>query len=141
MSVFDNSTETFYISDSANNAIRSMDLSGYVKYFAGSWAAGFRDGSAGFASFNFPTGLALDGKGNLYVADNRNNAIRKIDLAFGNVTTVAGNKTGQTGVYRDGYGNQSWFSGPNGLAFDQDGSLLVADSGNNRIRKISFLDA
>src|SRR5262249_19541966 len=83
--------------------------------------------------FFSPCGLALDGNGNLYVADTLNNAIRKIQLANGMVTTVAG-MVGTSGS-TDGPGSVARFSQPNGLAIGQ-GNLYIADTGNSTIRQM-----
>ncbi len=86
------------------------------------------------ARFNYPTGLALDGGNNLYVADTLNNVIRKIDTK-GNVTTVAG-VPGSSG-YQNGVAGQALFNAPTGIAVSEDGHrIYVADTGNHRVRLI-----
>lgn len=90
-----------------------------VSTLAGSGSAGNIDGTGTAASFNLPRGVAVDGSGNVYVADGNNNAIRKITPA-GVVSTLA-----------------SSFSNPIGVAVDSSGNVYVADSGNNEIRKIT----
>jgi kumamolisin len=86
-------------------------------------------------TFNDPTALALDGSGNLFVADYSNNAIREISPT-GSVTTPYGSLSGATGS-SDGAGNSALFSTPRGLVIDPSGNLYVADTGNNTIRKIA----
>lgn len=108
-------------------------LSVIVNTFAGSGLASFADGTGILAHFNSPFGLAADASGNLYVGDWQNQKIRKI-TSGGVVTTLAG--SGIQG-YSDGPGNSSRFAGPLGMAVDRDGNVYVADTGNNRIRKIT----
>lgn len=122
-----------YISDGGeSNHIRRMGSDGVVRRFAGG-EEGFRDGPAADAAFHTPSGLAVDGQGNVYVADTGNHAIRKISPQ-GEVSTLAGN--GQAG-FRDGPARQARFNGPLGVAVGPDGSVYVADSYNDRIRVIS----
>ena len=103
--------------------------------FAGSGVTGFTDGSAATSQFADPWGVAVDGSGNVYVADGGNNAIRKID-ALGVVSTLAG--TGVRG-FADGSAATAQFAFPSGVAVDGSGNVFVADSGNRRIRKIDAL--
>jgi sugar lactone lactonase YvrE len=121
-----------YVSDGGeNNRIRRIDPDGLVSTIAGG-REGFADGLAGEASFNTPSGLALDALGNLYVADTGNHAIRRV-APDGRVTTVAGD--GVPGDV-DGPGPAARFNGPVGVAVDRDGRIFVADSYNDRIRRI-----
>ncbi|HEY3320361.1 MAG TPA: hypothetical protein VGP72_07840 [Planctomycetota bacterium] len=105
--------------------------------FAGSGVAGFSGdgGPALKASFNVPTALAVDGLGNVYIADLNNHRVRKVDASAGNVSTIAG-----TGVATyDGDGKpatQAALSSPRGLVLDGAGNLYIADSGNHRVRRI-----
>ena len=104
-----------------------------VSTFAGSATAGYANGTAANALFNNPQGIAVDSKGNVYVSDSFNNYIRQITPA-GVVTTFAGNGTSG---YTDGPAANAQFYAPQGLAFDANGNLYVADLGNNVIRKIT----
>lgn len=122
-----------YISDTYNNTIRKMTPDGTVTTLAGSGSAGSADGQGGAASFNQPAGLALDLAGNLYVADQGNNKIRKITPA-GLVSTYAG--TGAIGNI-NGNANLATFYFPQGVAVDASGVVYVADTYNQEIRKIS----
>jgi sugar lactone lactonase YvrE len=115
-----------------NNRIRKIAPDGAVSTFAGG-REGFADGVAANAAFNTPSALAIDHDGNLFVADTGNNAIRKISQQ-GMVTTLAG--SGEAG-YRDGKAGQAQFNGPVGVAVDQAGNVYVADTYNDRIRKIA----
>jgi sugar lactone lactonase YvrE len=114
--------------------------SGAVAYtfssFAGgaSGSRGSADGEGAAARFSGPGGMAIDGGGNLFVADSSNHTIRKITPA-GNTTTVAG-LAGQNGT-SDGLGSTARFDRPSGVAVDGAGNLYVADQNNNAIRKVS----
>ncbi|HVU36637.1 MAG TPA: NHL repeat-containing protein, partial [Opitutaceae bacterium] len=123
------------VSDSGNNTLRKVTPDGAVTTIAGlAGAAGSADGPALQARFNSPWGLAIDKAGNLYVADSGNDAIRKITPG-GVVTTLAG-LAGVAGS-TDGTGGAARFYGPAGVAVDPDGDILVADSGNLAIRRVT----
>ncbi len=122
-----------YVADTDNQSIRKIAPDGTVSTLAGDGGYGFVDGPGTVAQFASPTGLAVDGSGNVYVADNENHRIRKI-APDGTVSTLAGD--GQEG-YMDGPGQAAQFSYPRGVAVDGSGNVYVADSGNNRIRKIT----
>jgi len=103
-----------------------------VSTFAGTGTLGYVDGNAAEAMFSNPMGLAVDSTGNVYVADSRNNRIRKI-TPDGMVTTLAGN--GKVGS-ADGKGGSASFFFPTAIAVGEGGILYVADTHNNLIRKI-----
>jgi sugar lactone lactonase YvrE len=105
-----------------------------VTVFAGSGTLGGSDGTGVSAEFGDPSGLALDGSGNLYVADQNNAMIRKITSAAV-VTTLAGSLDNYG--YADGAGSGAKFFGPTGVAVDAAGNIYVADETNNDIRKIT----
>ena len=125
---------TLYVADQVNHVIRKVTAAGVTTTLAGTGAPGYRDGSATTARFNGPTGVAVDGAGTLYVADQNNHVIRKITPA-GAVSTLAG--TAGTAGFADGAGTAAQFNGPTGVAVDAAGTLYVADRLNNRIRKIT----
>jgi streptogramin lyase len=122
-----------YVADKANNKIRMITPAGVVTTLAGSGIKGARDGTGTAASFNNPTGVAVDASGDVYVADYGNNEIRLI-TSTGVVTTLAG--SGSSGS-TDGTGTAASFFGPTGVALDAAGDLYVADTDNDKIRKIS----
>jgi len=127
-----------YIADTWNHRIRRVDtVTGKIETFAGTgqpkWTGD--GGAAGSASLNEPVALAMDRKGNLYIADQTNNRVRMIDTLTGTMTTVAG--TGEAGYNGDTMpAIEAGLSGPSGLALDVDGNLYIADTFNGRIRRI-----
>ena len=125
------------IVDSFSNQVRKVSTAGVISTLAGTGTAGYSgdDGPAVSASLNSPGGIAVDGSGNVFVADTANSRIRRIS-STGTITTVAGN--GAFGFGGDnGAATSATFNGPTGVAVDGAGNLFVADSSNNRIRKIS----
>jgi sugar lactone lactonase YvrE len=116
----------------ASNRIRRITPEGRVETLAGS-AEGFADGSASEAAFNTPSGVAVAKDGAVLIADTSNNRIRRLGTD-GRVSTLAG--TGRAG-YRDGPASNAEFDGPIGIAIDNKGDVLVGDSYNDCIRKIS----
>ncbi|MFA9217668.1 MAG: NHL repeat-containing protein [Sphingomonadaceae bacterium] len=122
-----------YVADGGDgNAIRKIDSSGLSTTLAGG-IEGYAEGNGKLAAFHTPSGIARDRKGNLYLADTGNNAIRRITPA-GDVTTWAGD--GLAG-FRDGRGPAAQFNGPLGVAVAEDGTIYVADTYNDRIRRIA----
>lgn len=120
------------VADRDNHKIRKISPSGEVSTLAGSGFAGDDDGTGDSASFRYPSGVALDASGNVYVADQGNNKIRKISPS-GEVSTLAGSDYGSA----DGTGSNASFNGPIGVTVDTSGNVYVADAGNHKIRKIS----
>jgi sugar lactone lactonase YvrE len=121
-----------YVADRGNNAVRKITPTGLVSTLAGSGNPGYADGTGAAATFNTPTGIAVDANGNVYVADYGNNIIRKITPA-GVVTTIAGSRT--VG-YVNGVGTAASFNKPTGIALDANGNIYVAEPLNHAIRKI-----
>lgn len=128
------SNGNLYVADTSNNIIRKITAAGVVTTVAGSGAQGSNDGAGTAARFHEPRGIAVDGGGNLYVADYRNHTVRKINPA-GVVTTLAG--TAGTPGSTDGSGASALFKGLAGVAVDSAGNVYVADTDNRTIRKIS----
>ena len=126
---------TIIIIDRDNNKIRGIDPNGNVFTIAGTGVCGDKDGPGNEATFNYPEGIAIKGDGTIIVADTYNHKIRGIDLD-GNVFTIAG--TGERRVIgdKDGPGNEATFRYPQGVAIRDDGTIIVADTSNNKIRGI-----
>jgi sugar lactone lactonase YvrE len=122
-----------FVADTGNNRIRKITSEGNVSTLAGDGNAGYRDGPATQSQFNGPIGVAVDARGNVYIADSYNDRIRVI-TTDGNVTTVAGKGTPG---YADGHRTSAMFDTPCGIVAASDGSLIVADTGNDRLRKIT----
>jgi uncharacterized protein YjiK len=124
-----------YVADTDNHTIRKVAVStGAVSMLAGlAGSSGSADGMGTAARFNSPSGVAVDGAGNVYVADTLNHTLRKI-TSLGVVTTLAGSP-GIVGSV-DGTGSDARFQGPQGLAIDNGGNLYVADTNNHTVRKV-----
>ena len=125
-----------YIADSSNQRIRKVSSDGTITTIAGNGSKGFSgDGGPGAsASLASPLGMAMDGLGNLYVADGDNNRIRRISPG-GVITTVAGDGTGRF-AGDQGPAASASLNIPEDVAIDLAGNLLIADAGNNRVRKV-----
>jgi DNA-binding beta-propeller fold protein YncE len=128
-----------YVADSDNHAIRRLTKHGMAwvvtTYAGGLRAQGFGDGAAERARFNRPTALAIDGDGNVFVADQAGNRIRKIEAGTRVVSTVAG--TGAASWQDAPRGTDAKFNNPSAIAIGAGGELYVLDGGNQRIRRIS----
>ncbi|WP_248556602.1 NHL repeat-containing protein [Paraburkholderia terrae] len=123
-----------YVAEYGTSKIRKITPDGTVSTLAGSGTPGSADGKGASASFNQPTGIAVDASGNLYVADYYNNEIRKV-TPDGTVSTLAGSTTTQGST--DGKGASASFYEPSGIAVDASGNLYVAEYGTSKIRKIT----
>ena len=121
------------VADTGNHCIRRVPLHGETATVAGNGKAGYADGPARQAQFNGPIGVAVDPSGNIYVADSYNDRIRMI-TPDGQVSTVAGK--GAPG-FADGDRNTALFDTPSGIIVANDNSLIVANTGNDRLRRIT----
>lgn len=121
-----------YVADASNNMIRKITPDGMVSTIAGAVTAGNADGQGVNARFTYPTGIAIDAGGNLFVADENNHLIRRISPQ-GLVSTFAGST--QDNI--DDTGRAAAFNAPYGIAIDAQGNLYVAEIGNHQIRKIT----
>jgi uncharacterized protein (TIGR03437 family) len=135
---------TLFIADTENNRIRAVSPAGIITTVAGNGSAGASgdDGPATSAQLFGPGDVAVDGSGNLYIADTENQRIRKVSTS-GFITTVAGNGVSATcepcgGFSGDGgQATSALLDGPAGVAVDASGNLFIADTYNNRVRKVS----
>jgi trimeric autotransporter adhesin len=125
-----------YIADGGNFRVREVAPVGTISTVAGNGTSGFSgDGGRATAAGVNPIAVAVDAKANLYISDYGNNRVRKVDSA-GIITTVAGN--GRQGFSGDGgRATAARLNDPRGLAVDSHGNLYIADSRNNRVRKVS----
>lgn len=132
---------TLFVADAFNHTIRKVVVAtGEVTTLAGAAkSSGSADGTGSSARFNYPGALLYDGAGNLFVADTRNSAIRKIVVSTGVVTTVAGS-AGSSGSV-DGVGTAARLNYPIGMSSDGAGNLFFADSYNHTIRKLVIASA
>ena len=126
-----------YISDFNNMVVRKVNTAGIISNFAGSGANGYSGdgGAATAAKLSYPSGIAVDAAGNVYIADYMNTAIRKVTPS-GIISTVAGN--GIVGYTGDGgAATAARLANPRGVAVDGAGNIYIPDYGNNVIRKVN----
>lgn len=127
---------TVYVADKSNHVIRKITANGVVSTFAGSSGVkGTSNGIGSAARFNEPQGLVADSLGNLFVTDTKNHTIRKITPS-GQVTTLAG--LAGTPGNQSGTGSAARFEEPSGLAIEKGGSLIVGDTNNHVIRRVTM---
>ena len=124
------------IADAANHCVRKVLINRAVDRvvltLSGSGEPGFSDGPCKDACFNDPKDVAIDRNGDIIVADTSNHRIRKISQ--GVVSTLAGSGTAG---FQDGLGTNATFADPESVAIDLEGNVVVADTNNHSIRKIS----
>lgn len=130
-----------YVADAQNHRVRKVDPTGVITTVAGTGANGFSGdgGQATSAQLFYPTDVAVDPSGHLYIVDQANNRIRKVDPS-GTISTVAG--SGATGHFKGGYSGDGGpatsakLNLPGGIAFDRAGNMYIADTWNFRVRKV-----
>lgn len=127
------SSGNLYVADTGNNRIRKITPEGLVTTLAGDGTPGYRDGPAHEARFNGPVSVAVDARNHVYVADTYNDRIRMV-TPDGQVTTLAG---GETAGYQDGEALTALFDTPCAVMALLSGDVVIADTGNKRIRKLT----
>lgn len=128
---------SFYFGQYQTSKVRKVSSSGIISTVAGNGSSGFSGdgGPAIAAQLNYPTGIAIDKKGDVYIADANNKRIRKVDGTTGIITTIVG--VGTAGFSGDGGpAITAEISGQASLVFDTAGNLYIGDGGNGRIRKV-----
>jgi large repetitive protein len=130
-----------YIADSLHYRIRLVNAkTGIISTFAGNGTPGYTGdyGPAVGASMNTPSGVAVDGAGNVYIADTGNNVVRKVAASTGIITTVAGNGApgSATNVGDGGPATAANLNNPQGVTVDVAGNLFIADTSHHRIRRV-----
>jgi hypothetical protein len=138
-----------YIADQANSVIRKVDAAtGNISTVAGQYTSAYSGGYTGnggpatAAKLYSPASIAFDASNNMYIADQANNVIRKVDAITGNISTVAGT---YAGAYIGSYGGDGFpatattaaLNAPSGITFDASGNMFISDQSNNVIRKVS----
>jgi len=127
-----------YVADSFNQVIRKITPEREVSTIAGrAGDEGSANGDVTKARFRYPTGVAVDSSGNIYVADRDNHRIRKITTDSSGVVSVS-TFAGSTSGFRNGFLTEAQFNEPTGVAVDTLGNIYVADKGNHQIRKIEY---
>ncbi|WP_344827463.1 T9SS type A sorting domain-containing protein [Rurimicrobium arvi] len=139
VSVAKDASGNIYISDQGNHRIRKVTVStGVITTIAGSSTSGYSGdgGAATSAKLYYPAGIAVDGSGNVYIADQANQRVRKVTASTGVITTIAG--TGTAGFSGDGSAASSaQLNNPVAVAVDGSGNVYISDQYNQRIRKIT----
>lgn len=133
-------TGRLYIADSANNRVRRVASDGTITTVAGSGTSGFSGdgGAATAAKLTSPVAVAVAADGSFYIADSANDRVRRVD-AGGTITTFAGNAVppgDPADVGDGGPATSAYLYSPRGLRVDADGSVLIADAGNSRVRRV-----
>ncbi|HEX9200203.1 MAG TPA: hypothetical protein VF865_11635, partial [Acidobacteriaceae bacterium] len=127
-----------YFAETGKHVVRKLSAAGVVSTVAGNGVQGFSGdgGAAVSAELDSPAGLAMDGAGNLFIADSHNQRVREVAAATGGITTIAG--TGVAGFSGDGgLATAARLDLPTALAIDSTGNVYVADTNNHRVRRIA----
>ena len=130
-----------YIADSGDHRVRKVSPGGKITTIAGTGERGFSGdgGRATRARLSAPSGIAIDGKNNVYIADDSNARVRKVSPS-GKITTIAGTGDGVSRGYGfsgdGGPATRAQLSSPDDVAVDGKGNVYIADRGNERVRKV-----
>ncbi|NDD63272.1 MAG: hypothetical protein EBZ36_04740, partial [Acidobacteria bacterium] len=132
---------TLFFADADNNMVRSVAPDGTITTIAGNGESGFGGdgGPARKAALSFPLAVAVDRNGNLYICDNVNSRIRKVNIATGIITTIAGNGTNRS-TGDGGLALDAGLNNPQSIDVDAAGNIYIAESGSHRIRRITVSD-
>ncbi len=133
------SDRNIYLADTFDNRIRKIDrTTGTISTVVGTGEGGFTGdgGSAASATVDYPTSIAVDARGNLYISDSNNRRIRKVNLATGIITTAAGGGQPGQGIGDGGAATQASLGTFTRVAVDASGNLFIVDADNLRIRKV-----
>jgi sugar lactone lactonase YvrE len=128
----------YYICSGLGHKIRKIDINGIITTVAGTGVGGYNGdgGMADTSQIKLPGSVAVDSMGNVFIADISNHRVRKVDIASGIITTIAG--TGISGFNGDNImASSAQLYSPNDICFDKLGNLYISDAGNYRVRKIS----
>ncbi len=141
-SVAVDSAGNIYIADTDNHRIRKVNSStGIITTVAGNGVSGFSgdNGPATSANLSYPQSVAVDSAGNIYIADHNNGRIRKVNASTGVITTVAGNGNQYSPMFSgdNGPATSASLNGPASVAVDAAGNIYIADTFNQRIRKVN----
>lgn len=128
-----------YIADTENHRIRKIDINcGIISTIAGNGTIGFSDDMPAInAMLNYPTDVAVDTAGNIFIADNQNHRIRKVSSITGEITTIAG--TGVAGYNSETLAINATLNSPEAIAVDLEGNIYIADDLNSLLRKIDAI--
>lgn len=124
-----------YVVDTFNNKIVKINTDGIARDFAGSGEKGYLDGPLEESKFDRPFGISINKTGDIFVSDKKNHVIRKIDVNSGTVSTAAG--SGIPGWIDGNSVIKTCFNYPSGIVFDKDDNLIIADTDNNKIRRLT----
>ncbi|MFY9574616.1 MAG: IPT/TIG domain-containing protein, partial [Blastocatellia bacterium] len=132
--VFNGGSLYAYLADTNNHKIRRLDSAGNVLTIGGA-DRGFADEAPGLARFADPSGIAIEATGKLIIADATNSLVRLVDPGTAPVSTIAG--AGERGI-ADGSGSVARFFTPRGVAVERSSAILIADTGNHTVRRITL---